>query len=180
MPGVAGRLSRGGVGARPSCGGLGKPNPAAPPTGCRLLITSRQPASAFGFHVSGFRPPISAFSFPNLSFSVSIRCVDAAGGAHQGPGPPAGGVLERDEPFYGTRVGPGWYQGGTRVVPGWPGGATCHSQYCECLCKPAASHPHATLGPGNLSGLREESEGARADSRVGANSRCTRQAAAVL
>jgi hypothetical protein len=42
---------------------------------------------------------------------------------------------------------PGRYQGGTRVVPGWEGGAKCHSQYCECLCNSAVSHPHATLNP---------------------------------
>ena len=42
----------------------------------------------------------------------------------------------------------GQVQGGTRVVPGWQGGAKCHSQYSECLCNPAASHPHATLKPG--------------------------------
>ena len=32
-----------------------------------------------------------------------------------------------------------WYQdgpGGTRLLPVCPGCATCHSHYCECLCKP--------------------------------------------
>ena len=42
---------------------------------------------------------------------------------------------------------PGYVQGGTRVVPGWQGGANRHSQYCECLCKPATSRPYATLWP---------------------------------
>ena len=30
----------------------------------------------------------------------------------------------------------GYVQVGTRVVPGCQGGAKCHYQYCECLCKP--------------------------------------------
>ena len=49
---------------------------------------------------------------------MGIRGVDAAGGQTTGPGQAAGYVWEGGEPFYGTRVGPGWYQTGTRVGKG--------------------------------------------------------------
>jgi hypothetical protein len=48
----------------------------------------------------------------------------------------SGGFGAMERPFYGTRVGPGWYQGTTRVLPGWKEGANCHSQYCDCLYCP--------------------------------------------
>jgi len=36
----------------------------------------------------------------------------------EGPGQAAGYVWEGGKPFYGTRVGPGWYQGSTSKEPG--------------------------------------------------------------
>ena len=47
-----------------------------------------------------------------------IRAVDDAGWENHEPGQAAGYVSECGEPFYGTRVGPGWYQTGTRVARG--------------------------------------------------------------
>jgi hypothetical protein len=48
----------------------------------------------------------------------TIRSVDIAVGQTRGPGQAAGYVWPGDKPFYGTRVGPGWYQGSTRVARG--------------------------------------------------------------
>jgi len=49
---------------------------------------------------------------------MGIRCVDAAGGANQGAGAGGGLCLGEVEPFYGTRVGPGWYQSSAGVTAG--------------------------------------------------------------
>ena len=62
--------------------------------------------------------PGSCAPVPSLGRRIVIRCVDVAGVANQGFGQAAGYVWEGGKPFYGTRVGPGWYQTGTRVARG--------------------------------------------------------------
>ena len=49
---------------------------------------------------------------------MGISSVDASEGANQGAGGRRRFVLESGEPFYGTRVGPGWYQSGAGVANG--------------------------------------------------------------
>ena len=71
--------------------------------------------------------PVSTLVAPDLGHFVSflyfvvptalprIRGVDAAGGRDRGSGAVGGYVGQGAEPFYGTRVGPGWYQTATSV-----------------------------------------------------------------
>ena len=54
----------------------------------------------------------------NAKTLIAIRYVDTAAGKNGVPGQADGSVWEGGEPFYGTRSGPGWYQGGTRVPRG--------------------------------------------------------------
>ena len=73
-----------------------------------------------------------------------------------GPGQAAGYVWGGGETFYGTRVGPGWYQGGKGVQGAILSIANAYatqpqatpkppSSQVQANYKPTASHPHATL-----------------------------------
>jgi hypothetical protein len=55
-----------------------------------------------------------------------------------GTGQAAGCVWECGEPFYGTRVGPGWYQSGAGVAGGV-------QTAILSIANAYASHPNATL-----------------------------------
>ena len=65
-----------------------------------------------------------------------IRSVDVAGWANRGFGQAAGYVWERGEPFYGTRVGQGWYQSGTRVARGCKVPFSVLRMLIQVRCKP--------------------------------------------
>ena len=79
---------------------------------------------------------------------MSIRCVDAAGGQTRGPGQVAGYVSGCGEWFYGTRVGPGWYQGSARVARGCKLPFSVLRMLMQPTPKPPSSHLQARVSRG--------------------------------
>ena len=84
---------------------------------------------------------------PRSHPAIFIRSVDAAGRQTRGPGQAAGYVSECGEPFYGTRVGPGWYQSGTSVPRGCKPPFSVLRMLMQPSRKPPSCDPQATCKP---------------------------------
>jgi hypothetical protein len=85
----------------------------------RVIRVFRGPNGAFPGVANAGRVVGQAWVKPPRSHpAIFIRSVDVAGRLTRGPGQAAGYVSECGEPFYGTRVGPGWYESGTSVPRG--------------------------------------------------------------
>jgi hypothetical protein len=65
----------------------------------------------------------------------------------RGLGQAAGYVWARGKPFYGTRVGPGWYQSGAGVVRGCEVPFLILRMLMQANRKPPQSHLQATCKP---------------------------------
>ena len=80
---------------------------------------------------------------------IGIRCVDTAAGQTRGLRQAAGYVWEGGEPFYGTRVCPGWYQTGAGVARGCKAPFSALRMLMQSSRKPPESHLQAMcLGGG--------------------------------
>ena len=85
---------------------------------------------------------------------MGIRYVDAAGGANQGPGQAVGCVWEDGESFYGTRVGPGWYQSSAGVAKGCKLPFSVLRMLMQTRCKPPQSQGKVCAWTGNGMGFQ--------------------------
>jgi len=61
---------------------------------------------------------INVLALPEIGGAWPLDMPMLLDGQTRGPRPAAGYVRESGEPFYGTRVGPGWYQSGAGVASG--------------------------------------------------------------
>src|ERR1035437_4947977 len=98
--------------------------------------TKRIPAVNIEPRISNLEPRRAARNRRRMA----IRGVDTAGGANLRPGQSAGYVWKGGEQFYGTRIGPEWYQSGTRVAGG------CRVPF-SALRTLMQFHPYGTLKP---------------------------------
>ena len=75
----------------------------------------------------------------------AIRGVDVSGGRDREFGAASGLCWEGGEPFYGTRAGPGWYQGTARVARGCQVPFSVLRLLIQAAPNCNQSHPKATL-----------------------------------
>jgi hypothetical protein len=95
---------------------------------------------------------------------ISIRVIDVAGGRDREFGAAGGLYWEGGELFYGTRVGPGWYQGTARVARGCQVPFSVLRRLIEATPKRPWNHPRA---PTRLpQSANKATPGANAECRV--------------
>jgi hypothetical protein len=84
---------------------------------------------------------------------MAVRSVDTSGGANPGSGRSADYVAGCGEPFYGTRVGPGWYQSSARVARGCKAPFSVLPMLILRRPKATQSHIKATYEPSTWEGV---------------------------